>query len=133
MPIYKQREKTREGVKEVNIGAVDMNIAIAGASVAVTNAPRPQGDSSQTQQSSGRGAAANSEELKRMVGKMQDQIDSMNVSLQYSTYGDNGEKIAVTIVNKETGQVVREIPAKELQDMYTKMSQLAGMIFNKKI
>jgi carbamoylphosphate synthase large subunit len=50
------------------------------------------------QQSSGGDAAANSDEIKQMIRKMQDQIVNMNVSLQYSTYGDKGEKIEVTVV-----------------------------------
>jgi flagellar protein FlaG len=69
----------------------------------------------------------------RIVEKMQEQIDSMNVSLQYSTYGDRGKNIAVTVVNKNTGEVIREIPPKEIQDLYAKMNELAGMIFNRQI
>ena len=39
----------------------------------------------------------------------------MNVSLQYSFYGTGGEKVAVKVVNRETGDVIREIPSKEMQ------------------
>ena len=68
-----------------------------------------------------------------MIEEMQSHIDSMNVSLQYSTYGNEGEKLAITVVDKETGKVVREIPSKEIQQLYSKMSELAGLIFNKDI
>ncbi|MCE5264218.1 MAG: flagellar protein FlaG [Deltaproteobacteria bacterium] len=70
------------------------------------------------------------EELRQMVEQMQDQLDSMNVSLQYSFYGADGEKVAVQVVNRVTGQVIREIPSKEMQILQTKMSELVGMIFN---
>ncbi len=73
------------------------------------------------------------EDVRKVVEKMQEQFDSMNVSLQYSTYGDHGEKIAIAVVNKETGELIREIPSKELQALYAKMSELAGMIFNREI
>ncbi len=65
-----------------------------------------------------------------MVEQMQSHLDSMNVSLQYSFYGAHGEKVAVNVVNRETGEVIREIPAKEMQALQTKMSELVGMIFN---
>jgi len=68
-----------------------------------------------------------------MVEEMQNNINNINVSIQYSQYGDHGEKISVAVVNKDTGEVIREIPSQEIQDLYAKMSELAGMIFNRKI
>ena len=116
----------------MNISAVDTSGAIAGAAVVATE-PRMPIDSSQTHPASGANGAANQQEIKQVVAKMQEQIDSMNISLQYSTYGDHGEKIAIAVVNKETGELIREIPPKELRSLYTKMSELAGMIFNREI
>lgn len=116
----------------VNINAVEMADAIAGVS-AVGQDPRPHLDASQTRRQSGGDAAADRLDMRQIVEKMQEQLDSMNVSLQYSTYGDRGEKIAIAVVNKETGELIREIPSKELQALYAKMSELAGMIFNREI
>jgi flagellar protein FlaG len=125
--------KERRGeVKRVSISAVDMSNAVTGGAVNVL-AQRPQGEGFQTPQTPSGDFEANRENVKRMVEKMQEQINSMNVSLQYSTYGDHGERTAVAIVNKETGELIREIPAKEIQRLYSKMSELAGMIFNREI
>ncbi len=79
------------------------------------------------------GNAAGTEAVNRMVEDMQCQIDRMNVSLKFTTYGKKGEKIAVVVTDKETGEVVREIPAREIQKLYAKMSELAGLIFNRQI
>lgn len=76
---------------------------------------------------------ADDRQVQKMVEEMQNHINKMNVSLSYSTYGEHGEKIAVSVINKDTGEVIREIPAKEIQSLYAKMSELAGMIFNAKI
>jgi uncharacterized FlaG/YvyC family protein len=65
-----------------------------------------------------------------MVEQMQSHLDSMNISLQYSFYGINDEKVAVIVVDRETGEVIREIPTKEMQALQTKMGELVGMIFN---
>ena len=64
---------------------------------------------------------------------MQSHISDMNVSLEFSTYGEHGENIAVVVADKETGEVIREIPSREIQSLYAKMSELAGIIFNRKI
>ena len=78
----------------------------------------------------GKGGAVNSEAVKKMVEEIQRNIDSMDVALRFSTYGKNQEKIAIAITDRDTGKVIREIPPKELQDLYMKMNELAGMIFN---
>ena len=78
-------------------------------------------------------AVASREDVKRMIDEMQINIKRMNVSLTFATYGDNGEKVAVIVSDDETGEVIREIPAKEIQNLYGKMSELAGMIFNRQI
>ncbi len=74
--------------------------------------------------------AADNEAVKKMVEEIQRNIDSMDVALRFSTYGKNQEKIAIAITDRETGKVIREVPAKELQNLYMKMNELAGMIFN---
>jgi len=71
------------------------------------------------------------EELKRMVEEMQKHIESMRVNLKFSTYGEHGERIAIAVTNGETGEVVREIPPEEIQELYVRMSELVGMIFNR--
>ena len=70
-------------------------------------------------------------EVRSMIADIQDQIDTMNVSLSFTTYGEQGEHIAVIVAEKETGEVIREIPAKEIRDLYRKMSELSGVIFNR--
>ena len=114
----------------MSIGPVKMNGAVSNASAAVpanpANAPQPA-------QSAGGNGDISPEKVKQIVGEMQDHIDSMNISLQYSVYGDRGNKIAVKVVDKGTGEVIREIPPKEIQSLQAKMSELVGMIFNGKV
>ena len=110
----------------MNISAVSMGGAMTGAPVAAAapkQSPSPQGQA-------GGDAAVSREQLRQMIDDMQGHIDRMNVSLQFYTYGDHGEKIAVVVADKETGEVIREIPPKEIQELYAKMSELTGMILN---
>jgi len=73
------------------------------------------------------------EKLSKVIREMQSQIREANVSLEFSTYGAKGERIAVVVADKETDEVIRKIPAKEIQNLYNKMSELAGMIFNRQV
>lgn len=115
----------------MHIKSVDMAGIIPGASVTRTT-PGKIADSSQSVHSSGENTDVSPAQVKQMVEEMQSYLDSMNISLQYSFYGTHNEKIALKVVNKETGAVIREIPPKEMQALQEKMSELCGMIFNEK-
>lgn len=117
-------------MNEVEVSVTEMSGTMVNGP-ASSSAPKQAMGFHRSEQSSGNdGSPIGREELRQMVEQMQDQLDSMNVSLQYSFYGADGEKVAVQVVNRVTGQVIREIPSKEMQVLQTKMSELVGMIFN---
>jgi flagellar protein FlaG len=107
-----------------------MPSAIAGSSAAAS-APRPVSESPQAGQAPVAEASVGHAEVKQIVEQMQGQLDRMNVSLKYSVYGKD-DKVAVKVVDRDTGKVIREIPPKEVQALQDKMSELVGMIFNHK-
>lgn len=112
-----------------------MDIAITsvnGDGSAYSSAPEPVGAPLKAVPVTAAAAsgAVDNEAVKRMVEEIQRNIDSMDVALRFSTYGKNQEKIAIAITDRDTGKVIREIPPKELQNLYMKMNELAGMIFN---
>lgn len=72
----------------------------------------------------------NNDAIKQMLAEIESYLQSMNISLSFSTYGENGESISVVVTDKDTGKVIREIPPKELQHLYTKLEELVGIIFN---
>lgn len=75
----------------------------------------------------------NNEEVQRLAEKIQGYLNEMDISLKFSTYGENEERTSITVVEKESGRVVREIPPKELQNLYAKMQELVGMFLNKTV
>jgi hypothetical protein len=113
-------EVTATGMHGTISGAPDTMVAPGHTTGALRSGQPPGGD----------GAPPSNAQVERMVQQMQSYLDSMNVSLQYSFYGAHGEKVAVHVVNRETGEVIREIPSKEMQALQTKMGELVGMIFN---
>jgi len=114
----------------VDIGSVNTTSAATSVQVAMTMPlPGSSKDDRPSVQVEEQRAVEN-ERMKQMVKEMQDQINSMNISLEFSTYGENGDKIAVVVADKNSGEVIREIPSKELQNLYAKMREITGIIFN---
>lgn len=70
--------------------------------------------------------------MQRMVEDMQLNLSHLDVSLTFSTYGKDNDDVSIVVSEKATGKVIREIPSKELQALYTKMQELVGMIFDKR-
>ncbi len=109
------------------ISSVEMNSLLSGSSIAMgtprQETAKPAHDSAET--------AFIEERLRAITAEMQSQIERMNVSLEFTAYGRQGDKFAVIVANKETGEVIREIPSRELQELYTKMDELSGILFNR--
>jgi flagellar protein FlaG len=118
-------------VIEVNIGAANNSTnATTGVQVAIAMPHQDRSKDDLPAMQTEKQRSAQEERMKEMVQEMQSQIDSMNVSLEFSTYGENGEKIAVIVADKNSGEVIREIPSRELQNLYAKMREITGIIFN---
>ncbi len=54
-----------------------------------------------------------------------------NVDLNFSVHEASGN-IMVTVVNEDTGKVIREIPSRELLDLAAKLEEAIGLIFDEK-
>lgn len=74
-----------------------------------------------------------SDAARELVEEIQQQLNLNNIRLNFSTYGTNNSKISVTVMEKDTGKVIREIPPQELQNLQAKLEELAGLIFNKRV
>ncbi len=95
----------------------------AGASV-------PQTKSTQAANAAEVSGELSNEQIKSVIGDIQKRLESMSISIDFTTYGAHNERIAVVVSDQVTGKVIREIPPKELQQLYVKMNELIGMIFN---
>jgi flagellar protein FlaG len=101
--------------------------------VEITAVPVIQAGSSQMRRTTAEDSKDGHKNHEEIIHIMQEQLDSTNVSLKYFTYGESGERTAVAVVNTISGEIVREIPSKELRGLYTKMNELVGMILNRQI
>ena len=76
-------------------------------------------------------------DMDQSADRKQDQTEKVqkpkgyrNFSIAFSTYGTNNEKISVTITDKDTGKVIREIPPEEIQQLSAKLDEVAGMFID---
>ncbi len=55
------------------------------------------------------------------------EVMTTNTSLRFTVYDEN--KIAVRVVDKESGDTIREIPSEELRQLAAQMEKMAGNFF----
>lgn len=84
-------------------------------------------------------ATSTGEEQKISKDKLQQAVDAVNDFLEINhssskfVYHEGLERYYVTIVNRDTEEVVKEIPAKKLLDAFFEMKKMVGMIVDEKI
>ncbi len=74
--------------------------------------------------------AADRQAAQALAAKIQKRMDDRSISLSFSTYGKENDKISVTVSDKNTGEVIREIPSEELQRLSGKIEEMVGMVFD---
>jgi len=71
--------------------------------------------------------------IKEVAMDLQNKMQVLhNVDLNFSVHEASG-KIMVAVVNEDTGEVIREIPSRELLDLAAKLEETIGLIFDKKV
>ena len=73
-----------------------------------------------------------SEELTSAVTEMNSAAQNLQRNLLFSVDESSGSTF-VKVVDKETDETVREIPAKEIREIKARLEEVAGMIFNKSV
>ena len=66
--------------------------------------------------------------VKALVADVQNRLN--NVELHFSVHEPSG-KLVVTVTEKSSGKVIREIPSSEILQIAAKMDEMVGMIFDK--
>lgn len=77
-------------------------------------------------------AGVSKEKLQQAVKVLNDFLSSNNIESKF-VFHDGLNSFYVQMVNKETKEVVKEIPPKKLLDAFYEMQKLVGMIVDEKI
>lgn len=72
------------------------------------------------------------EEAIMELQKAMEAIQGPQKTLQISVH-DKTQAIVIKVLNKETGDLIREVPSEKLLDVVSNMMEVAGIIIDKKI
>ncbi|MGP4073872.1 flagellar protein FlaG [Piscibacillus sp. B03] len=72
------------------------------------------------------------EKAEELVEGLNDFLEPMNTSVQFE-FHDKLDRYYVSVVDRETDEVVKEIPPKKLLDVYAAMAEFMGFIVDERI
>jgi uncharacterized FlaG/YvyC family protein len=76
---------------------------------------------------------ANLSVMPDIISSLQRNIKALHdVGLNFSIHNASGN-IMITVVNEDTGEVIREIPSSEMLNLAAKLEEAIGLLFDKKV
>ncbi len=73
------------------------------------------------------------EQVSRMAEEIQSRLDSLGGNLKIALNQDKGsDSIVVQISERNTGEVIRQVPPEEVLDLKKKLEDLVGLLFDQK-
>lgn len=80
----------------------------------------------------GRTVSVGEEQLLRTIERAVKSLQGPQTTLDISIH-DKTHEIMVKVLNKDTGEVIREVPPEKTLDLVAKMMELAGLLVDEKI
>lgn len=78
-----------------------------------------------------KGGRSGREKLEEAVKQANKATDAVNVSLRFSIHEDT-DRVQVQMIDTNTDQVVREIPAEKVLDLVGKIQEMIGLMVDEK-
>jgi len=72
------------------------------------------------------------EQLEQMAQQLQDFMGEMNRSLQFKVDEDSGRDV-IKVLDKETGEVIKQYPSEEVLSLVSKLSETAGLLIDQTV
>lgn len=71
-------------------------------------------------------------EVMEVLESFQDLSETLRTKLNFSVH-EEGNEIVVKVIDKETDQLIRQIPSEEMLELQDKMEDLAGFLFSQNV
>jgi len=72
------------------------------------------------------------EELQELANETKEVLEGLNKGIKFSISHETGD-IVVQVINRKTEEVIRQIPPEELLELRTKLKEICGILFDKKV
>jgi flagellar protein FlaG len=94
---------------------------------------RPSGSdlSPERQHNAAGGNRVDAEFLQDVLDAAQKHFHARNIGLEFSVHGETG-RIKVTVLDKDTGEMIREVPPRQVLDLMAKIDEMMGIMFDQK-
>jgi flagellar protein FlaG len=70
--------------------------------------------------------------VRKMAEKTQAYLDDLRIKLDFEVYEETGDMV-IRIFNRETEELLREIPPEDLLELHQKVAELRGVLFDEKV
>lgn len=70
-------------------------------------------------------------ELEQVVEKMNKAVQGFNQALQFEVTKSN--RIIIRVLDKNTGEIIRQIPPEELMDTFKRMEDALGLLIDRRV
>ncbi len=67
----------------------------------------------------------------KLVSTVNNYVDSFSTKVSFS-YDEHTNKPVIRVTDKETGELIRQIPKQEMLDLISKLEYVAGIIYHNK-
>lgn len=71
------------------------------------------------------------EQLETVVQQLQDFVQTLNRGIAFRVDQDSGKDV-ITVTNRDTGELVRQIPSEEVLLLASRLSEATGLLVNTK-
>ncbi|MGV8074647.1 MAG: flagellar protein FlaG [Syntrophobacteraceae bacterium] len=78
-----------------------------------------------------RKSPSDSKQLKTLVSEVQSCMEDLNTEIEVTVHEETGE-LVVKVLNRQTGDIIRQIPAEELIKLHKKLKELQGVLLDEK-
>ena len=102
----------------------------SGQGVAAATQPQPQKE--EQRPVGGEGQAVPLHKVQRAVDSINKALEVFNVERRFIIH-QKTHQVMVKITDKQTGEVIMEIPPEEALERYEKMQEFIGLLFNEKV
>jgi len=118
-----------ESIKAILVDPVRMEKSYSGpAATAQTSRSKSKEAPQRTLQEESRSA----DEIQQDIAEINDQLKSMNRSIRFSV-DERSKDIVVTVVDKNTGEVVMQLPPEEILRLRERLNKMSGLLVEKQI
>ncbi|SFC24745.1 flagellar protein FlaG [Pseudoalteromonas denitrificans] len=68
----------------------------------------------------------------KVAQQLQDFVSSINKDLRFSVDEESGRDV-ISVIDKESGDLIRQIPSEEILDLASRISEAAGILIKKEV